>query len=333
MISEHDLQFVYETMKTPFKQGMVLREDGCNIDCPTVFFDAGAGCWCMLFARHDPAAGDKAGYETWLAVSDNLLDWQIQGRVLSQGSGGWDDRQADGGLALLNPDWASDHQPERHGGLYWMSYIGGALPGYEPDPLSIGMACSAALTPAAEWRRPLDRPVLTRDDPDARPFEQKTLYKSTIIHDQEKKLGHPFLMFYNAKQQAFSIERIGLAVSDDLLHWQRFGAGPLVEEGIEDRWNISGDPQLIRFEDLWVMHYFVAKDKTAYDTFACSRDLLHWTRWQGQPLIQPGEPYDRTFAHKPFVLQHDGIVYHFYCAVGDLGRGIAVATSQPITRM
>ena len=332
MITGFELQHVYDTMKTPYKQGVILREDGCNIDCPTVFFDAGAGCWCLIFVRHDPSAGEKAGYETWLAVGDNLLDWQIQGRILSQGSGGWDDRQVDGSLALLNPDWESDHQPERSNGLYWMSYIGGALPGYEPDPLSIGMACSVNLTPAAEWHRPLDRPVLSCDDPDVRSFEQTTLYKSTIIRDKENRVGHPFLMFYNAKQKEYSIERIGLAVSDDLLHWQRHGPGHLVQQDVTDRWNISGDPQLIRFEDLWVMHYFVAIDKTAYDTFACSRDLLHWTRWEGEPLIRPSEPYDRTFAHKPFVLKHSGIVYHFYCAVGDHGRGIAVATSQPISR-
>jgi hypothetical protein len=27
-------------------------------------------------------------------------------------------------------------------------------------------------------------------------------------------------------------------------------------------------------------------------------------------------------------LRHDGVVYHFYCAVGDEGRVIAVATSK-----
>lgn len=36
------------------------------------------------------------------------------------------------------------------------------------------------------------------------------------------------------------------------------------------------------------------------------------------------------YAHKPWVLKHDGIVYHFYCAVGDRGRVIALATSKPL---
>ncbi|MDD2442044.1 MAG: hypothetical protein PHG76_08015 [Eubacteriales bacterium] len=328
MVSEYDLQRVHQAMRTPRKRGMVLQEDGCSIDCPTVFYDGEAGCWGMFYARFDPGSSASSGYETWLAHSENLLDWQVQGRVLAQGSGGWDDRQADGGLALINPDWDGDHTPERYDGRYWMTYIGGALPGYEPDPLSIGVAYSETLSPVRPWQRPLTGPVLSPSDPDVRPFEAVTLYKSAVVRDPDERLGHPFLMYYNGKRQPFSIERIGLAVSDDMLHWRRCGDGHLLDQGIEDRWNISGDPQLIRWGDLWVMHFFVARDRTAYDTFACSRDLLNWTPWTGEPLVKPDQPYDMTFAHKPFVLKHDDVVYHFYCAVGDRGRGIALATSR-----
>ena len=39
------------------------------------------------------------------------------------------------------------------------------------------------------------------------------------------------------------------------------------------------------------------------------------------------------FAHKSYVVKHDGVVYHFYCAVNKAGqRGIAVATSVPMGR-
>ncbi len=47
-------------------------------------------------------------------------------------------------------------------------------------------------------------------------------------------------------------------------------------------------------------------------------------------LIEPSEPYDATYAHKPWVIKHNGVVYHFYCAVGNKGRGIALATSTKI---
>jgi predicted GH43/DUF377 family glycosyl hydrolase len=68
----------------------------------------------------------------------------------------------------------------------------------------------------------------------------------------------------------------------------------------------------------------------AFDTFACSRDLVHWTKWEGPHLIQSSEPWDKTFAHKPWLIKQDGVVYHFYCAVGNEGRAIALATSKDL---
>ncbi len=48
--------------------------------------------------------------------------------------------------------------------------------------------------------------------------------------------------------------------------------------------------------------------------------------------MKPSEDFDRTHAHKPWVLKHDGVVYHWYCAVsrrdGREVRGIALATSR-----
>ncbi len=68
-----------------------------------------------------------------------------------------------------------------------------------------------------------------------------------------------------------------------------------------------------------------------YETcLARSADLLHWTKWTGPDLIQSSVPWDKTYAHKPWVIKHDGVVYHFYCAVGDQGRVIALATSKDL---
>ena len=37
---------------------------------------------------------------------------------------------------------------------------------------------------------------------------------------------------------------------------------------------------------------------------------MHWTKWAGEDLIKPSEAYDQTFAHKPWVIKHEGVVYH-----------------------
>lgn len=332
-VTSRDLEHVYQTMQTPYKKGWVLWEEGVSIDCATVFRHGGE--WRMVYARHDArVAPEKQGYETWMARSDDLMQWQPMGRLLSQRFEGWDGLQCDGGLLLLDPAWQGGHSPEQVDGRYWMSYIGGALPGYEPDPLHMGMAFSPQLDTACEWQR-LKEPVLRMDDADVRDFERSTLYKSCAIHDRHRTLGAPYVMFYNAKQPPYGVEEIGMALSHDMVHWRRYGESPVVQSGIaKTQWSIAGDPQIIRFEDMWVMHYFVAHGKpeggiVGYDTFAVSRDLVNWARWEGQPLVAPSTPYDKTCAHKPFVLCHQGVVYHFYCAVGDQGRGLALATSRP----
>ena len=43
-------------------------------------------------------------------------------------------------------------------------------------------------------------------------------------------------------------------------------------------------------------------------------------------------PFDNEYAHKPWVIFHNGVVYHFYCACGDQGRVIAVATSKDLKK-
>jgi len=97
---------------------------------------------------------------------------------------------------------------------------------------------------------------------------------------------------------------------------------------------ITGDAVLQKMDNLWIMFYFGAfwKDKKdAFNRFACSYDLVHWTDWNGDDLINPSESYDEVYAHKSYVVKNKGIVYHFYCAVDKKGnRGIAVATSKDI---
>lgn len=333
-VSAQDMRKVYEAMQTPYKHGPVLWELGVNIDCASVFRHGEE--WRMVYARQDPRVpADEQGYETWMARSSDLLRWEPMGRLLSQTKTGWDGMQADGGLLLIDPEWAGGYAPATHDGRYWMSYIGGALPGYEPDPLHMGMAHSPQLDTAAEWQR-LPQPVLRMDDADVRPFEVKTLYKSTVIRDEKARFGAPYVMYYNAKRPPFGVEEIGMATSPDMVHWKRYGENSVVQSGIPTtQWSIAGDPQLVRYGNLWVMHYFVAytkPDGTPYgaDTFAASYDLEHWTRWEGTPLIEPSTPEDATFAHKPWVLCHNGVVYHFYCAVGSRGRCLALATSKPV---
>jgi predicted GH43/DUF377 family glycosyl hydrolase len=318
-VSNAVMQNIYEQVKTPFKYGVVFKgQAGKKIDCPSIFrMDEK---WYMVYIIFD---GD--GYETAIARSDDLVNWQHMGAVMSKGKGTWDANQVAAYVALQDPTWGGSYALQPFENKYWFSYLGGALTGYETDPLAIGMAWTEEPTKAQEWQR-LEEPVLTPAQTDVRHWEGLTQYKSNIIWDKDKSLGYPFVMFYNAKTES-GYERIGMAVSDDMKFWRRYGVEPVIDNGR----GLSGDPQVVRIGDVWVMFYFGAFFKPkAFDTFACSYDLVHWTKWEGAHLVEPSEKWDETYAHKPYMIFHDGIVYHFYCAVGDEGRVIALATSKDL---
>lgn len=328
MVEPEVMQKIHAEVSTPFKYGIVLpREEGEMIDCPNVFRHGGR--WYMMFV----SIRGKIGYQTYLARSDDLLHWERLGIILSHTQGDhWDAWQADGGLALYDTTWGGTHALGTHDGRTWLSYIGGALQGYETDPLAIGLASTTDPSAPVEWTRHAGNPILSTTQPDVRAWEDVTLYKSAIIRDEARSLGFPFVMFYNGKTRQGNHEAIGMAVSSDMVNWHRYGTEPVVDNA-PGKAAISGDPQLVRIGDVWVMFYFGFRwlqGTTAFDTFACSHDLVTWTKWDGEPLVKPSEPFDKTFAHKPWVMKHDGVVYHFYCAVGDQGRAIALATSKDL---
>jgi predicted GH43/DUF377 family glycosyl hydrolase len=321
-VSQETMEKIYEQVKTPYKYGILIKgQGGKKVDCPSVFRHESR--WYMMYLIFD---GD--GYETAIAESNDLLHWRTLGKILEfKNEKVWDANQVGGYIALQEHAWGGSYELAKYDGKYWLSYLGGALKGYETDPLAIGIAWTEAPARPVEWHRIKENPVLHPYESDAREFEKKTLYKSNIVYDKKQTLGYPFVMFYNAKQQGRKVERIGMAVSKDMTHWKRFGGKPV----IDNLSGISGDPQITKIGDVWVMFYFGAFWKPkAFDTFACSYDLVNWTKWTGLDLIFPSELWDSTYAHKPWVIKYKDTVYHFYCAVGDQGRVIALATSEPL---
>lgn len=329
--SPERMQEIFQEVRTPFKFGIVLdAPPGKKLDCPNVFRYGRA--WYMVYVQLEQ---DPTGYTTQLAESDDLLHWKPRGTILPRGSSNaWDAANAGGGVALFDTKWEGSNKLGTYRGRYWLSYLGGPNPGYETLPLSIGIASAKSPILPARWQK-LPAPVLRHDDSTARAFERDVLYKSYVFRDSKKSFGMPFVMFYNARPPKGD-EVIGIAASADMRTWTRVGGGPVLTNARPENLKhgvISGDPQIVRMNDLWVMFYFGAFWKPgAFNTFAASTDLIHWTKWEGEDLIKPSEPFDTPFAHKPWVLKHNGVVYHFYCAVGgkDQHRAIALATSKDL---
>ena len=335
-IPQSVIQKIYDEVKTPYKYGLVVTPDNDSkkIDCPSVFRKGKN--WYMTYIQFD-----GRGYETWLAKSKDLLEWKTIGRLMSFGDTTnknnleWDVNQRAGYIALQDTKWEGSYKLEKFNKKYWMSYIGGRDKGYETGALAIGIAHTEKdATKSHEWNRIGDA-VLSASDKDVRWWENKKLYKSSVIWDKSETLGHPFVMYYNANGDTSNntpkwrwFERIGMAVSDDMINWQRYQTDPVVHHKI----GITGDGVIQKIGDVWVMFYFGAfwenRTREAFNRFACSYDLVNWTDWNGDDLVTSTEDYDAKYAHKSYVVKWKGVVYHFYCAVDNKDhRGIAVATS------
>lgn len=333
-VSDSVMQSIYEQVKTPYKYGLVVvpANNEKKLDCPTVFRKGSN--WYMTYIIFD-----GRGYETWLAQSKDLLHWTTKGRLMSFSADTalWDAHQKAGYIALQDMEWGGSYQWQRWNKKYWMSYFGGNARGYEAGLLSIGMAYTTKdPSKPHEWQR-LPKPVLSSKDADVRWWENKKQFKSSVIWDKKKITGYPFVMYYNANgdtavdnKKTRWFERIGMAVSNDMVNWKRFHAEPVVHHPV----GITGDAVIQQIGDLYVMFYFGAfwqDRKGAFNRFACSYDLVNWTDWKGDNLIESSVPYDERFAHKSFVVKHNGVVYHFYCGVNNKDqRGIAVATSKDL---
>ena len=178
-----------ERYLTPFKFGKLVVEasqdsssfDAKTVDCPFVFRHAGR--FYMTYVGFD-----GTGYQTGLAVSDNLTDWKKLGCILH--------RDPSSAVTRYNiaMNWivrrnqmrsAGDLQKVR--GRFLGAYHAYPNAGLEEGPAVIGLCWSADLT---HWQ--IDPPCLHPEGGAA--WEQGGLYKPCLVEHHGT-----FYLFYNAK--------------------------------------------------------------------------------------------------------------------------------------
>lgn len=326
-VSLEEMEKIYEKIKTPKKLGGVMKWENDFTDSPTVF-KYGDKYYMMFIAISKDC--NISGYETHIASSDNLVDWEYLGIIMKRNNDNhWDSKQCASYTAFYNIDFEKECELQKVNDKYYISYLAGNSDGYEPDPLYMGLAYTEDILDFDSIKR-FPEPILTPFDEDIRQFEEKTLYKSCLFIDPLKTTGYPYVNVYNAKDN-IAKERIFLAVSDDGENWERYGDRMIMDLSLDDPdVKISGDPQIILIDDIYVMFFFTfTEGKSAYNTFACSRDLKNWTIWKGKSLIQSEYEWENVHAHKTWFIRKNGVNYHFYCAINkDNERYIALAVSE-----
>jgi hypothetical protein len=204
-----------------------------------------------------------------------------------------------------------------HLGRFWMTYIGFDGVGYQT-----AMASSDDLV---EWHH--EGIILGRGPVGSVAHYNAAL--TSILRDNElsgpsilRRVDGRFVGTWHAYPNAgyeAGPAVIGLCYSDDLRHWEL--GEPVLTADPGCAWEAGGLYKSWLLEDAGTYYLFYnAKNRTAgwpwieQTGFATSRDLVHWTRHPGNPVlpIGPVGAFDDIFASDPCVLRHQGTWVMFY---------------------
>lgn len=298
-------------VRTPHKLGRPLllpsyragEWDSHSVDTPFLFHHEGR-------FRMVHNAFDGIGYRSGLASSDDLITWDREGLITDRDP--TDLRFAFNAhitSVLRDPDLFGSSEALRVDGdliATWQAY---PEPGQEQGRGCIGIARATDLR---SWRF---GPTVLRPE-DGAAWERGGLYKPCLVRHDGR-----FFLFYNAKEVLDWPwrEQIGVAWSDDLVHWTRHPLNPVVPNGPDGSVDaiFTADPCVLRLEDgTWAMFYYgLGSDLVARELVAFSDDLLTWRKGDEVLVdVGPTGSLDDQYAHKPGVIAKDGVVYHFYAA-------------------
>ncbi len=307
------------------RPGIPGHDDVECVDVPTVYQLPGSDKWYMSFIGFN-----GQGYQSFVAESDDLLNWRNMRLAMGFGKNGEFDH---GGCvigAYLYEDYdiKARRTLKKRDGKFWSLYGCYAVQGgYEIDPGYEGVACSYD---GLSWARAKDEYILSVHDPDVGDWEKDCIYQPWLVEHESK-----FYNFYNAKRMPEWVEQMGLATSDNLLDWKRHPDNPVigVTPGGYDEKFVS-DGKVFWDTDHWVMFYFGVGHGGAHIMAAFSTDMVNWTV-DPEPLYKAGgnpSGLDKQYAHKISLVWNpeNETFYMFYNAVGASGRGIGLITSKVI---
>ncbi len=218
---------------------------------------------------------DGRTWHTGAATSLDGVNWTKLGRVLSPGPSAWEgDYIAANGSALAA------------GGefLYW--YQAGAPP-------SIGLARSPD---ALRWSKGVE-PVL-------RPGPRGSWDERGVADPYVISIEGRYYMYYLGQDRARR-QRLGVARSDDGVHWARLVSNPILELGAAGSFdeNGLGEPAVFVHGGRYWMLY-TGRDRMEYRRIgvAWSRDGVRWERLPGATVLAGAQDWNRKVVCDPTVV-------------------------------
>ena len=278
---------------------------------PTLYFDgsiyhlwiSGGG-----FVPDNPTPSVRTGYYT----STNFLNWipALDNPVLREDPPGtWDSGH------IETPHVLKDDLMFR---LYYCATPDSAPD--DPETLQFGLATSPD---GSSWTRHTDNPLLNRGNPED--WDGRWIESPCVL-----KLDNQYFMWYNGIDMGWRIH-IGLATSEDGIHWTKHAENPVLSPDPEIEWRSIAmyAPQVRKIEGRFLMLYTGLKlGETTYDFqnmktgLAVSQDGIHWETSGTSVLEGTADAWD---APGPFTLDwiEDGDSLRLFYTSDGLGTAVS----------
>lgn len=312
LLSEVPSQPIKFSPEKATEVGLILKPtgEGFNskmVESPSIIWDDASNQYIMVYTAYDSDDVGSIGY----ATSNDLKNWHSQGQLLKNSSDPkLGDKNGCTGPCLVKFD-----------GMYYLFYLGLNAKGYEGGQINLCLATSSDLQ---SWSY---KGIILSPDKNI-PWISNTIYHPDIM-----RVGNYWYIFFNANGtiDGQAAERTGFAYSTTI-------DGPYtvdpdrISKFAEDAGNYGGiqcgDPSIFKINGLYYMFYFdTSHGDEVVDRYAWTTPAEFPRGWRyGGPVINNDKGYNKSFAHKPFVLIKDNVLYHYYTAVGDQGRCIALQT-------
>lgn len=175
----------------------------------------------------------------------------------------------------------------------------------------IGISESSDLV---NWKRLVNKPVLTG----GYWWDKVHVSRCSVI----QKNNGQFYMFFAGHDGI--CERIGIARSNDLIHWDKFLKEPIIDLGVEGEWDdhFVSDPKVFRVRDYYLMTYtgYNRRNIKGCVGLAYSRDLISWEKFPLNPVVKNGNKgsWDADEATRAAIVYANKKYYLFYTGVKDL---------------
>lgn len=261
--------------------------------------------------------GGRFPYQMWhegpngiaISGSQNGSDWQFLGETALQG---------------VHPCVVYDAQGFGGSGYFYKMWVWNGQGGITPDVILFSQSIDGL-----HWQ-PLQ--PITQDECNPIVFGQAgspfanlygpglILYNSNATSIEGQPYTFPYVMFYDAVNGSptLSLEAIGMAVSEDGVHWKRYADEPILTPSALSEWDGTNvfKPAIWRIEGTWHMLYSGSNELRGVGTtvsyghgigHAYSADGVLWTKDGQNPWMYyaDGVEWRSGRSYRPTVIPQD----------------------------